>query len=918
VGERLDRRLVAVMFTDMVGYTALMQADEGAALEKRERYWGALEGHHDAFGGTVVQRLGDGSMSMFPSSLAAVQAAVGIQRELSAQDVPVRLGIHVGEVIVEDERLTGEAVNIAARIESFATPGGVMLSDSVYDQIKNRSDVSVVALGRFRLKNVGRPFELYAVEGDGLVVPEPAALEGKGERFASFPNSLPEAGPPLLGRAVDLESLIDLAGRHRVVTITGPGGVGKTTVLLELGRMLAPEFLDGVAFIPLADVSDHSDVIPAVAKGLDVKEAEGRTLGEGVVTLIGDRQALLLLDNMEQVVAAAADVASLVERCPALRIVTTSRTPLRIAAEHEYSLPPLALPPPSEIASTESLMAYPSVALFVERARKTKGSFELTAENAEAVAAVCRRLDGLPLALELAVARLRLLAPEALLERLDRALDVLTSGQRDAPERHQTLRATIAWSHSLLSEPEQRLFRRLAVFAGGCAVADVESVCADAGESCLDELESLVDKALLQVDGHGDRLGMLQTIGEFAREQLAAAGEADAIALRHARQYAERAREIRDGIEGTEQVSSVEGGIAEEGNLQAAIETLLDTARGGDEVATELGMQVCGDLWMYWHIRGKNVTARQYATAFLETDARGSPTAGRAGALITAGLASWMLGQYEQALDEVARAHRIAAEIEAQREICITAVMQALALIFLDPEAGLRWAEGGIETSRAVGFTWAEGIASTVAGILHALTADPNSSQARHSEALEIQRRLGDWEGAGMSLGGLAQLASGRGDTEEALELYGQSLAAFEAIGDRGEEARILSEMAWTHLADGNPAGARATFFESVQAHVDVASVRGVGLSLIGLAATEVAEQRPANALRIAAAAEVYAQREGIAVIYTEDTPGREFVDQAHAALPADEVARVTEAGRKLTIKEALDLARTPQTAGNA
>jgi adenylate cyclase len=226
VGERLDRRLVAVMFTDMVGYTALMQADEGAALEKRERYWGALEEHHDAFGGTVVQRLGDGSMSMFPSSLAAVQAAVGIQRELTPQDVPVRLGIHVGEVIVEDERLTGEAVNIAARIESFAIPGGVMLSDSAYDQIKNRSDVSVIALGRFRLKNVGRPFELYAVAGDGLVVPEPASLEGKGERFAVFPSNLPEAGPPLLGRAVDLDFLVDLARTHRVVTITGPGGVG--------------------------------------------------------------------------------------------------------------------------------------------------------------------------------------------------------------------------------------------------------------------------------------------------------------------------------------------------------------------------------------------------------------------------------------------------------------------------------------------------------------------------------------------------------------------------------------------------------------------------------------------------------------------------------------------------------------------
>ena len=203
-----------------------------------------------------------------------------------------------------------------------------------------------------------------------------------------------------------------------------------------------------------------------------MKEAEGRTLGDGVVALIGDRKALLLLDNLEQVVAAAPDVAGLVESCPGLRIVTTSRTPLRIAAEREYPLAPLELPPPSDPDSTESLMAYPAVALFVERARTTRGSFELTPENAGAVAAVCRRLDGLPLALELAAARLRLLSPEALLERLDHALHVLTSGPRDTPERQQTLRATIDWSHSLLEESEQRLFRRMAVFAGGCTFAD--------------------------------------------------------------------------------------------------------------------------------------------------------------------------------------------------------------------------------------------------------------------------------------------------------------------------------------------------------------------------------------------------------------------------------------------------------------
>ena len=566
--ESLDRRLVAVMFTDMVGYTALIQADERLGLDKRDRYVSALESHHDAFGGTIVQRLGDGSMSMFPSSLAAVQAAVAIQRELAAQDVPVRIGVHVGEVIVEPERLTGDAVNIAARIESFAVPGGVMLSDSAYDQIKNRSDVGVVRLGRFRLKNVGRPFELYAVSADGIVVPDPAALEGKGERFASLPSNLPEPAAPLVGRAAELASLVELAREHRVVTITGPGGVGKTRIVVELGRLLAPEFLDGVAFVALADVTDPAEFLPALADALDVKEAEGRTLGDGIVALIGDKKALLLLDNLEQVVAAAPDVAGLIERCPELRIVTTSRTPLRIAAEQEYPLAPL------ELASVRRSRS------FVERARSTRGSFELTPENADAVAAICRRLDGLPLALELAAARLRLLSPEALLERLDHALHVLTSGARDIPERQQTLRATIDWSHSLLDgagaapvPAHGRLRRRVHVRGRRGRLRRP-------GESVLDELESLVDKALVQTDGQGDRLRMLQTIGEYARERLEAAGEAREIALRHAHRYAELAREIRDGIEGTDQIGSVERGIAEEANLQAALDTLLAAAQG--------------------------------------------------------------------------------------------------------------------------------------------------------------------------------------------------------------------------------------------------------------------------------------------------------------------------------------------------
>jgi tetratricopeptide (TPR) repeat protein len=558
---------------------------------------------------------------------------------------------------------------------------------------------------------------------------------------------------------------------------------------------------------------------------------------------------------------------------------------------------------------------YSAVALFVERARTTKGSFELTPENAGVVAAICRRLDGLPLAIELATARLRLLSPEALLERLDHALDVLTSGARDTPERQQALRATIDWSHSLLDEKEQRLFRRIAVFAGGCTLADLEAVCADLSESVLDELESLVDKALVQADGQGERLRMLQTIGEFARERLEASGEAGEILLRHARRYTARAQEIRGGIEGADQVRSLERGIAEEGNLQAALNTLLAGALDGDAAASEEGMQLCGDLWMYWHIRGKHLTAREYAASFLDADVGGSPTAGRAGALITAGLASWALGQFERTNDQWAEAYRIAAECDADRELCIGAFLQGFGLLGSDLEAGLRWTSESIERSRALGFTWAEAFASTLHGILNAVAGDLDTAQTRYSQALEIQQRIGDEEGAGLSLGGLAGLASGRGDLAGALDLYRQSLAAYEAIGDRAEEARILSEMAWTHLRHEDTALARQTFLDSVQAYTDVASVRGVGLSLIGLAATEAVEHRPERAVQIAAAAEVYAHQEGIVNVYSDEKPGRDFIDQARAALSAYDVAHATEVGRRLTIKEALDLATIPQKA---
>ena len=383
------------------------------------------------------------------------------------------------------------------------------------------------------------------------------------------------------------------------------------------------------------------------------------------------------------------------------------------------------------------------------------------------------------------------------------------------------------------------------------------------------------------------------------------------LTLRHAARYVAVSREIRDGIEGSTQLASVERGITEEANLQAALETLLAAAQNGDDAARESGLQLCGNLWMYWHIRGKNVSAREYSEAFLGMGLMGTPTVGRAEAMLNVALGSWMTGQVDRAREEWDEVHRLAEELDAGRELCMSAACRAtLGLLGDDLETALRWAKLAVAESRARGFDWILGISLDFEGMLHASCGDGDAARACFVEALEIQQRLGDLECAGMSLGGLAALAAGTGKITEALDLYRQALASFEGVGDRGEEARILSEIAVTHLASGDTARCRRYFFDAIQAQTDIGSVRGVGHSLVGLAAAEQVDGRPDRAVQIAAAAEVYAREEGVVVVYSDETPGQQFVEQARAALSPDELARATETGRRMTIDEVLALTR--------
>jgi tetratricopeptide (TPR) repeat protein len=549
---------------------------------------------------------------------------------------------------------------------------------------------------------------------------------------------------------------------------------------------------------------------------------------------------------------------------------------------------------------------FAAVELFVERARSVNPSFEVTAASAKAVVEICRRLDGLPLAIELAAARVRILTAEALLERLSHALDLLTAGRRDLPLRQQTLRGAIDWSHSLLDDAEKTLFRRLSVFVGGSTVDDIEAVGGEQGSTIINELESLVEKALVSVNGN--RFSMLQTVREFAVERLEAAGEVNEITRRYAMHYARLTATLRDGVEGTDQLGTMDRGISEEQNIQAALDHLLALAKAGDTDAAELGATAVGDLWLYWHIRGKHVSARDYARDFLGMVT--GRTRGRAWALNAAGITSLTLGNPAGAVEELLEAHAIGVEIDEPYIVIGALVSLVVSSMMLGSERALEFASEGHARLDGQDFPMLRGLLLAFDGLFRFATGDSTTALSRYEEALALQEPRGDYEGAGVSLAAMARLAASQGEVDKGLELYRSAQSAYEKVGDRAEEARVLGEMAWTYLAAGQMPSARQSFLDSAAAHQDLGSLPGIGNSLVGLAAVVSADGRPETAVALAAAADQLLDEEGVVVAYSADSPGRPHLDAAEASLTDEEISQAKNKGRALSASDALALAR--------
>src|SRR5215216_6020701 len=455
------------------------------------------------------------------------------------------------------------------------------LSAATHEMVRDQlsEEVSLWDLGEQRLKDLFKPERVFQLIAPGLLseFPPLRTLEAK-------LNNLPLQPTPLVGRVREVEEVAERlrSDQVRLLTLTGPGGTGKTRLALQAGADLLDEFEDGVFFVALAAITDRALVAPTVARTLGLTERRNQPPEELLKGFLRDRQTLLLLDNFEQVLESAPLLDELLSAAPSLKILATSRTPLRLYGEHEFPVPPLSLPDPSSLATLESLTQYGAVRLFVERAKAVKPDFSLTQANAPAVTEICARLDGLPLAIELAAARIKLLPPQAMLSRLGSRLKLLTGGARDLPRRQRTLRATIEWSYELLDEGEKTLFARLAVFSGGSNLEGIEAVCDPQGDLPSDALEgvsSLLDKSLLrQEEGQGaePRLMMLETIREFALEKFEESDDTETIKRAHAEYFLALAEHAEPKLWGQEDAAWLDRLEREHDNMRAALSRALE------------------------------------------------------------------------------------------------------------------------------------------------------------------------------------------------------------------------------------------------------------------------------------------------------------------------------------------------------
>jgi predicted ATPase/class 3 adenylate cyclase len=754
---------VTLLFTDIEGSTKLLQRSGelyGELLADHRRMLRAAFDSHDGY---EVDIQGDAFFVVFRSAKDAAAAAAAAQRSLAehswpdGHEVRVRMGLHTGEPRLIDRAYVGLDVHRAARVMGAGHGGQVLLSQSTRNQFGD--DWPLLDLGEHRLKDLLQPEHLFQLLIEGVPSAFPA-LKTLGNR----PTNLPTQPNPMIGRDHELREILQLLRTEdvRLLTLSGSGGAGKTRLALQIGAELLDEFRSGVFFVSLAPIADEDLLVPTIAQALSIREIAGEGLAATLSAYLSDKQMLLVLDNFEHIVGAAPAIAKLLEAAPELRSLVTSRERLRLSAEHVYEVPPLMLPDAAQ-EDLGTLLETDAIALFLARAEAVTPNFVLTQENAASVVAICRRLEGLPLALELAAARIAVLSPSALLSRLSGRLAMLTGGARDADVRHQTLQNTIEWSYDLLEGSDQLLFRRLAVFVDGCRLDATEAVCnsAPGDVTALDGLQSLVDKSLVRnrPDSDGEsRFWMLETIREYASERLAQSGEAEMLARRHAEHFLELAEQAEPDLWAQQIDVWLPRLDPEEANFRAA----LGWAIAQDEA--EVAVRLAGSLYPFWEIRARQGEARAWLTRALAIGGVVPPSC-RAKALVAAGRATAWHG---------------------------------------DMGAAIALLEEAAELSQQLGDL--EGVGRCLGFIGHALlfTGTADQAAAVLDRAVDLARHVGEPRGVARAIYNSAFVAIEQGDFDRACELFGEAAEIGRSEGTKLHEAMCLVHLGYTCALAGH------------------------------------------------------------------------------------------------------------------
>ncbi|MFA9407002.1 MAG: tetratricopeptide repeat protein, partial [Anaerolineales bacterium] len=814
---------VTFLFTDIEGSTELLKklGDQYADLLAQQR--DLLREIFDRWDGGEVDMQGDSFFYSFPRATQAVSAAVEAQRECCKHDWPegvelrVRMGLHTGEPLTWTEGYVGMDVHRAARIAAVGHGGQVLLSGTttplVIDDLPD--GVSVIDLGLHRMKDMRRPERIHQLMIEGLSSDFPP-LKSLDARL----NNLPTPPTILIGREAELQSAQDLLCRPdvRVLTLSGPGGIGKTRLGLQLASDLLDQFDDGIFFVPLAPVADPMLVPSTIAQTLGVRNTGSQPVLEAVGNYLGSQQVLLFLDNFEHVQDASHELVRVLDICPNLKMLITSREILNIRGEHEFPVGPLPSPELPSSVSLDQVRLIPAVELFSQRAQAVKPNFIIDNQNAHAVAEICTRLDGLPLAIELAAARVKMFAPDALLGRLVDAeggstLAVLSRGPRDAPERHRTLVAAMEWSYELLNHDEKNLLQALSVFSGGFTLSAAEKVCCSRGgtssentiltqrEAILENLASLMDKSLIMQDEGYEgqaRFSMLGLIRDFSREKLKENEWEVEIRKRHADYFLAVVEDAKPKLMGSEQEEWLERLEIEHNNIRSSLRWLIDRAEdesGDAEDAASSALRMSGDLWRFWDTHGHNREGREwFREIFSLTDA---------------------------------------SSIEGV-DALIGAAMLARRLSLIDEAT--QYYNQGLASARELNYK--AGIAEILGGLGYLEEykgAKGETADELYRESLELWRETGDKRGVATALGPLAQRAASDYDFEKATSLFEESLSLFREVGDKREIAGALWNLGQISVSLGRYEKAAEMYRESYALYEELNDLHGVATQLRSL-----------------------------------------------------------------------------------